>query len=139
MAQDRFEALAHELAERDRELPAQLAAAAPHAERLHLHALTCVETFRRAARERGADHLVEIRIGPVEPDDKHVDCLQFRIERGRWVAVCVAKANGTVTLVGPFKQGKPEEPCRDHALASEAAREGLEDLLLALLRSASER
>ena len=139
MAEDRFEALARELAERDHELPAQLAATAAPAERLHAHARACVEAFRRAARSRGAEHLTGIRVGPLEPDDKHIDCLQFRIERGRWGAVCVAKAKGTVTLVGPFKRGQAERPCRDHPLASEAARDGLEDLLLALLRSASER
>lgn len=139
MSDKRFTALARELAERDRELPVQLADAAQHAERLRAHATACVSAFCSAARADGAAHLTDVRVGPVEPDEKHVDCCQFRMERGRWAAVCVAKAKGVATLVGPFQRGKSEGPCRDVAFDAADAYEALEDLLLALLREASER
>ena len=139
MGDERFTALARELAERDRELPAQLADAARHAERLREHAAACVAAFCASARAEGAAHLTAIHVGPVEPDEKHVDCCQFRIERGRWLAVCVAKAKGVATLVGPFQRGKSEGPCRDVAFDAADALEALETVLLALLRVASER
>ncbi len=139
MSDERFAALARELAERDRELPARLAEAADHAERLRAHAALCIGAFCAAARAEGAEHLTAVRVGPVEPDEKHVDCCQFRIERGRWLALCVAKLRGVATLVGPFQRGKSEQPCRDVALDSPDAPEALEALLFALLRKASER
>ena len=139
MSDERFAALARELAERDRELPRRLAEAADHAERLRAHADACIGVFCGSARAEGAEHLTAIRVGPVEPDEKHVDCCQFRIERGRWVAVCVAKARGVATLVGPFQRGKSEQPCRDVAFGAPDAFEALEALLLELLRKASER
>ncbi len=139
MSDEPFTALARELAERDRELPLRLADAARHAERLRLHADACVAEFCAAARAEGAEYLTSVRVGPVEPDEKHVDCWQFRIERGRWAAVCVVKARGVATLVGPFQRGKSERPCRDVAFDAPAAFAALETLLLALLREASER
>ncbi len=139
MPHECFEALARELAARDRDLPEKLAAASAQAERLRETAEACIAAFRRAAREQGAGYLAGIEVGPVEPDEKHVDCLQFRIKRGCWALVCVAKAKGRVTIVGPFKTGKPEEPCADHPLGSAESEAALEDLLLALIRVASER
>jgi hypothetical protein len=139
MSDEPFAALARELAERDRELPRRLADAARHAERLRAHADACVAKFCAAASVGGARHLTSVRVGPVEPDEKHVDCWQFRVERGRWVAVCVVKARGVATLVGPFQRGKNERPCRDVAFDAPDAFEALETLLLGLLREASER
>ncbi len=75
----------------------------------------------------------------VEPDEKHVDCLQFRIARGRWEALCVVKAKGSVTLVGPFKRGKTEKPCSDQPLRGAAVESALEELVTRLIRVASER
>ena len=70
-----------------------------------------VERFRREARARGVPHLAHIEVGPVEPDEKHVDALQVMIRQGRWHVVCVAKSRGAVTLVGPYQRGKKEGPC----------------------------
>jgi hypothetical protein len=139
MGTERLRKLAEELAARDAELAPRLAQAREAAERLNHVARVAVEDFRQTALERGAEHLTRIAVGPVEPDEKHVDCLQFRIARGRWEAICVVKAEGRVTLVGPFKRGKPEKPCADHALSGEAVEDGLEDLIAQLITSASER
>jgi hypothetical protein len=134
----RFEELAAALAARDRELPKQLDEARPAFEALRQHAADCVQAFVRAARANGAEHLTHICVDPVEPDDKYVDCLQFRVRRGYWEVVCVSRTSkATVTLVGPFRRGKPERPCQDHPLLGDQAGPALEDLLLRLLREAA--
>ena len=71
--------------------------------------------------------------------EKHVDCLQFRVQRGRWELVCVAKPRGAVTLVGPFKRFGSERPCEDQPLPSEAAEQALQARLLELIRQACSR
>lgn len=142
MAANRFRELAGELAARDAGLDAALGEVRTAASGLRARAAEAVETFRCAAIAHGAGHLAGIEVGPLEPDDKHVDCLQFRVARGRWQALCVAKARAEgpkVTLVGPFKRGKPEKPCRDFALRGPDVERGLDDLLERLIREASER
>ena len=108
-------------------------------EALRGRALGSVAAFVRVARERGGAHLTDIGVGPVESDEKHVDCLQFKVARGRWELTCVGKARGVVTLVGPYRRGKPEKPCAEFPLPGAAADAALDDLLLALLREASAR
>jgi hypothetical protein len=136
---DRFALLARELALRDRDLAAGLEAAGRAAANLRERAERALEAFRDAARGAGAAHLADVQVGPVEPDEKHVDCVQFRVWRGRWEMVCVAKASEKITLVGPFARGKPEKPCADFPLDGSAVEAGLADRLLELLRVASER
>jgi hypothetical protein len=136
---ERFEKLAETLARRDEELGAGLEEAREAAERLRGLADAAVEGFRRAARARGAPHLAHLEVGGVEPDEKHVDCVQFGVRRGRWEALCVAKASGKVTLVGPFKRGKTEKPCLDVPLHGAQTESALDDLLLRLIEQASER
>ncbi len=138
---ERFEKLAGELAERDRDLPARLRDATAAAEELRAHAVACIEAFRARARAHGAQHLTDIAVGAVGTDRKHVDCASFTVARGRWESVCVAKPEpkAVVTLVGPFRAGKPEQPCRDVPLRGEETLLGLEDLLLALLEQGSAR
>lgn len=131
--------LADELAARDAGLAEQLATVRDATERLNGVARAAVDAFRIAAASSGAPHLTEISVSGVEPDEKHVDCLQFRVARGRWEAVCVAKAKGSVTLVGPFKRGKSEKPCSDQPLVGPEVEAALERLVADLIRAASER
>ena len=142
MQRERFEALAVELAERDRGLDQLLARVRDGALELRARAEAAMDAFRVKATAAGAEHLTQFELGPVEPDEKHVDCLQFRVSRGRWEIICVAKAAAPepkVTLVGPFRRGKPERPCSDHPLTGKGVERALEDLLLVLIREASER
>ena len=67
--------------------------------------------FHAAASEAGAPHL-RIEVGPVRLDDKHVRAIEFEVRRGRHVGVVTVKSRGDVTLVGPFRSGKVEGPCR---------------------------
>ena len=136
---ERFEKLARELALRDRDLSESLRDAGAAAEERRTHALACIDAFAAAARAEGAEHLTDVAVGPLGTDAKHVDCASFTVARGRWKSVCVAKAapKAKVTLVGPFKKGQPEKPCRDVPLRGEETRAGLEELLLALLEQGS--
>jgi hypothetical protein len=66
--------------------------------------------------------------------------VQFSVERGRTLLLCVAIANaqgGKVRLVGPFKRGKVEGPCGDFPLRGAEVEQGLEQRMLDLLRQAS--
>lgn len=139
MATDRFAALARELSARDREVADSLALAREAAQRLRDRAEDNVSQFRRIVNEQGCSHLAAIEVRPVEADEKHVDCFQFKVARGRWEIVCVARAKAAIRLVGPYRRGEPEKPCTDHALQGREVERALDDLLLALIRQASDR
>jgi hypothetical protein len=136
----KFEALAEDLARQQGELPRWLASARGAAEELRAQAQACVEAFVGRARALGAEQLGDVAVSPVGPDRKHVDCVQFSVERGRSVLLCVAIGSaqgGKMRLVGPFKQGKAEGPCGDFPLRGTELERGLELRLLDLLRQAS--
>ena len=135
----RFEQLAASLADRDHDVSKSLEVVRPALGELRDRALDAVDAFVRVARERGGVHLTDIAVSPVEWDEKHVDCLQFKVMRGRWELTCVGKARGVVTLVGPYRRGKPEQPCAELPLPGPQADAALDDRLLALLREASAR
>ena len=139
MGTARFEQLAATLADRDRDVSKSLGSVRTELEALRRRALGAVQAFVRVASERGGTHLTDIAVGPVESDEKHVDCLQFKVWRGRWELTCVGKARGVLTLVGPYRRGKPEKPCAEFMLPGAEADAALEDRLLALLREASAR
>lgn len=136
----KFEALAEDLARQHGDLPRWLAGARAAAEELRAQAQACVQAFLSRAELLGAEQLGAVCVSPVGPDQKHVDCVQFSIERGRDVLLCVAIATsegGKVRLVGPFKRGKTEGPCGDFPLRGAELERGLEQRLLDLLRQAS--
>ncbi len=139
MGTARFEQLAATLADRDRDVSESLGSVRPALEALRGQALGDIEAFVRVAREHGGAHLTDVAVGPVEWDEKHVDCLQFKVARGRWELTCVGKSRGVVTLVGPYRRGKPEKPCAEFPLPGREADAALEDRLLSLLREASAR
>ncbi|MEE8558248.1 MAG: hypothetical protein V3T14_10225 [Myxococcota bacterium] len=139
MGRDRFVRLAEEFAARDRDLVPRIATLWDACERLRSVAAAAVEAFAETARSRGTPHLADLVVDPVEPDEKHVDCLQVRVRRGRWEGLLLAKSKGKVTLVGPFRRGDPEKPCRDFALTGAEVEMGVEDLVEELIRRAMER
>ncbi|MCE2390121.1 MAG: hypothetical protein J4G09_01400 [Proteobacteria bacterium] len=141
MGLERFEALAEELARRQAQLPERLSAAREAAEALRQRAAAAVAAFVTRARALGAEHLGDVVVSEVEPDEKHVDCLQFSVERGRHVLLCVAiagESGGKIRLVGPFRRGKTEGPCADQPLRGPEVEAALDQGLLDLLRGASE-
>lgn len=70
-----------------------------------------LDSFHAAAQAAGAPHL-RVALSEVRLDDKHVRALEFELRRGRHLGIVTVKSRGDVTLVGPFRAGKTEGPCR---------------------------
>ncbi len=139
MSSERFEQLAVDLAGSQPGLSRRLSSLREDAEALRELAHASVQAFKRRACELGAEQLTRLDVSPVGPDEKHVDCLQFKLVRGRWKLVCVviAKGEGNVRLVGPFKRGQSETPCSDHDLRGPEVEAALQDRIESLIREAS--
>jgi len=139
MDAQRFRKLAEELAERDPSLAARLRHVRDAARVLRDSAFEAVEAFRQRASEIGAPYLGNIEVSPVEPDEKHQDAVQFRISRGRLEVICVAiaRGEGKMRVVGPFKRGKEEGPCAEAALRGAEVETLLEERIAALVREAA--
>lgn len=137
MTTRRIEQLAEALARRDRDLGPRIARVAEELGALQARAEQSVAAFRHTVARRGAGHLAHVQVDAIVPDEKHVDCMQFKVRRGRWEIACVGRPRGTLLLVGPYRTGKPERPCQEHPLPSDGAEAALDDLLLQLLCEAS--
>jgi hypothetical protein len=135
----RFRKLAEELAARDPGLAARLREVREAARELRDQAFQAVEAFRERTAELGTPYLGHLDVSAVEPDEKHVDCVQFRISRGRTelLVIAIAEGAGKVRLVGPFKRGKAEGPCADAPLRGPEVERALEDRIETLIREAS--
>lgn len=108
---DRLSAVGRAIGEREAGHQTALAEARKRADALQMRVADCVEAFHTAAARAGSPHL-RIEVGPVHLDAKHVRAVEFAVQRGRHVALVIVKARGEVTLVGPFRTGKTEGPCR---------------------------
>jgi hypothetical protein len=108
---DRFERLGRTLGEREAEHARKLEEARSCAEKLRSTVASALEDFHRAARDAGSPHLA-IGLSDIRIDDKHVRAVEFELFRGRHRAIVTSKSRGEVTLVGPFRKGKTEKPCR---------------------------
>jgi hypothetical protein len=107
----RLAALGRELGEREASHGEGLIRARTCAESLRAEVAAALERFHRAAADSGAPHL-QIELSPVRTDDKHLRSVEFDLRRGRYRAIVTAKSRGDVTLVGPFRDGKTEGPCK---------------------------
>jgi len=116
---ERLESLGRELGEREASIADALAQARERAEALRADVAAALARFHAAAGKAGAGHLV-LEVSPVRVDDKHVRSCEFELSRGRHRAVVTVKSRGEVTLVGPFRAGKNEGPCRSFPLAPSA-------------------
>jgi hypothetical protein len=125
----RMAALGRELAEREAAHRDGLAAAREQAAKLRSEVAEALDGFREAVSAAGAPQL-EVRLGELRPDDKHVRAVEFDLARGRHRAIVTVKARGEVTLVGPFHAGKTEGPCKSFPFAAEdELRKALGDFL----------
>jgi hypothetical protein len=71
-----------------------------------------------------------VEVGELRVDDKHLRAMEFELRRGRHRAIVTAKSRGEVTLVGPFRAGKAEGPCKSFPFeAPEELRRALGDFL----------
>lgn len=140
----RIEALAARIAAGEAGRAAARDRARRLAEEIHREVTGAVARFAEAARRAGAPHLDLVEVGPVEPDDKSIRAFQFVIRRGRTRAVVVSKDRGEVMLVGPFREGGDQGPCRPFHLDTPGADpddpgRALEALLVELIEQACSR
>jgi hypothetical protein len=134
---ERMRALGRELAEAEGPHAAGLARAREAAETLRAIVAEALAAFHEAARAAGAPQL-EVELGATRTDDKHLRAVQFDLRRGRHAAVVTVKSRGEVTLVGPFRQGKDEGPCKSFPIDAEAEIEpALGEFLTRFLREAA--
>ena len=115
---ERLEELGRKLGSREAPYRQELARARRVAERLRERVAGALGRFHRAATEAGAPQL-EAVVSATRADDKHLRAVQFDLARGRYRAIVTVKARGEVTLVGPFRAGKDEGPCRTFPIDSE--------------------
>ena len=127
----RLEALGQTLGAREVEHREGLQRARSRIEQLRGRIEVALERFHRAAAKAGAPHL-RVLLGEIRTDEKHLRAVEFDLRRGRYRAIVTAKSRGEVTLVGPFRVGKNEGPCRTFALESDAE---LSDALATFLES----
>ncbi len=139
MRTDRIVDLARRLGAREAERRAARNRAQGIADRIHGEIEDALRAFARAAGEAGAPHLDLMRLDPVEPDDKSVRAFQIRIRRGRFQALIICKDRDEVMLVGPFRRGSAEEPCRAIHLEDAGANAALDDAIEGILVDLVER
>ncbi len=96
-----------------------LEAARQKAVALHGHISDGLEAYRDAVTATGAGHLADVEISEPRLDDKHVRAVEFALARGRYRAIVTVKSKGEVTLVGPFRAGKTEGPCKSFPFDAE--------------------
>jgi len=116
---ERLEAVGRSLGEREAAHAEALAGARKTARELHGTVKQAFSRYHAAVRSAGAPHL-EIELSPPRLDEKHVRAFEFELSRGRHRAIVVVKSRGEVALVGPFRTGKTEGPCRSFPVTASA-------------------
>lgn len=108
---ERLAAVGRTLAGRESEHRSGFEEAWKRAEALRQQVAGGLEGYHEAIARAGAPQL-EVELGPVHTDEKHVRSVEFALARGRHRALFIVKSRGEVTLVGPFRTGKNEGPCQ---------------------------
>jgi hypothetical protein len=99
------------LGEREAAHVAGLEAAKAKADELCASVTQALVGYHAAIEEAGAPHLC-VEVGEPRLDEKHVRSYEFELKRGRHRGLFILKSRGELTLVGPFRTGKTEGPCR---------------------------
>ena len=133
---DRIEALARSLAQRESIHAADIEAARAKATELHSEVASAIGRFNSVVGE--SVPYLQVVVSPPRIDDKHLHAVEFNLERGRHRGVMTVKSKREVTLVGPFRDGKNEGPCRSFGFdAEEDLRDALGDFLERFIEEAS--
>ncbi len=111
---DRLASVGEGLAAREREHRVAVEEAWTRAEALRAEIAEGLKGYEEAIAKAGAPQLA-VDLGPVRTDEKHVRAVEFELARGRHRALFIVKSRGEITLVGPFRTGKPEGPCQSVA------------------------
>ena len=96
-----------------------LSAARANADELYSHVAKALEHYHAAVEASGAEHL-RVELTPPRLDEKHVRSYEFDLRRGRHRGLFVLKSRGELMLVGPFRTGKAEGPCRSFPIEASA-------------------
>jgi hypothetical protein len=115
----RLEDLGRTLGEREAAYAPDLEVAREQADALRARVEEALERFHAVAGRAGAPHL-RIDLSEIRVDDKHLRAVEFDLTRGRHKAIVVAKSAGEITLVGPFRSGKTEGPCKSMPFAAKS-------------------
>lgn len=133
---ERLSAVARQLVERESQHSAELDRAWDCAKKLHQRLTTALEGFHAQVMTEAPQ--LELTLGEPKVDEKHLHAVQFQLERGRHRAIVTVKSRGEVTLVGPFRSGGTEGPCRSFPVSAETDIEGaLENFMLAFIEEAA--
>ena len=134
---DRLEELGRTLGEREATHAPALDEARAKAGALRAQVAMALERFHAAATKAGAPHIV-VALSEPRIDDKHLRAVEFELRRGRHVAIVTVKSRGDVTLVGPFRAGRTEGPCRTFPFDADAEiEEAMTDFLASFLEEAA--
>jgi len=106
------------LAERESPHRDGLTLAKDQATALHGRVESALGRYHEAIDAAGAEHL-RVELTAPRLDEKHVRSYEFDVRRGRHRALFVLKSRGELTLVGPFRAGKTEGPCRSFPVEAE--------------------
>ena len=133
---DRIEAIAHDVAKREATHSEAIAEARAKAEELHGRVEAAISRFNETLAK--SVPYLRVEVSPPRIDDKHLHAVEFNLERGRHRAVITVKSKGEVTLVGPFRSGKKEGPCRSFPVDDgEEIEDALGDFLERFLHEAT--
>jgi hypothetical protein len=131
-----MEALAAIVVAREKRHADELASAREKADALHHRVAEAVQRFNDlvAAEAPG----LSVGVSAPRLDDKHAHAIQFDLERGRHRAIVTVKSKAEVTLVGPYRAGKAEGPCRTFPFsAADELDDALGDFLERFLEEAT--
>jgi hypothetical protein len=117
--EEALERLGRTLAEREASHAEGLAAARDKAAELYARVEAALARYHAAIEASGAPHL-RVELTPPRLDEKHVRSYEFDLRRGRHRGLFILKSRGELTLVGPFRTGKAEGPCRSFPVSAEA-------------------
>ena len=134
--QARLATLGRSLGEREAGHADGLVRARACIEKVRADVETALESFHAAASEAGAPHL-RVALGNIRTDDKHLRSIEFDLVRGRYKAIVTAKSRGDVTLVGPFRLGRTEGPCRTFPFEASELQDALATFLEQFLEEAA--
>jgi hypothetical protein len=135
--EDALGRLGKALAQREVAHAAGLEASRDKATELHARVAAALEHYHAAIEAAGAPQL-RVELTPPRLDEKHIRSYEFDLRRGRHRGLFVLKSRGELTLVGPFRTGKAEGPCRSFPIEAAAEIESaLVDFVSSFLEEAA--
>lgn len=122
------------LGEREASHAAGLEAARAKADEICASVTQALGAYHAAIEEAGAPQL-RVEVGQPRLDEKHVRSYEFELKRGRHRGLFILKSRGELTLVGPFRTGKTEGPCRSFPVGDDSNSSEIDTALVDFISS----